>query len=546
MIILFFLLQLENLELDIPIEESSYQSELEYLLDHPLNPNRARIEDWLRIPFLTPVDAYRLVENRGSYKSSEDIIRSGISRDKLTLLKPFIRIGKIRRSKKLRLRWRYQIFNLDSLEDARLYTKTTARLGSYEFFFTTEKDPYEDSYFDYLGYGLVIKGTGINLGLGRYDLELGEGVILGPEPFLFLKDYNFQSPRRGIIPYTKVAENDGFYGIALSYNGLYAFLSRFRLDAVVSDDTIRGIDYTGSHKDSATIADKDRLREDILGIAYQFSIDDNIVGLKGYHLNYRPGIFPDDSLPFTGEKINLFGLDFRRYGRNGEVFFEAGLADRTPGLISGFVFRFGDLGASGNWGYYPPNFYSPHGGIVETGKQVISTNLTFLKREYELGLRSYYQIRLANDDAYYDLRPYLKNRFGPFTTDLELRFRTGDVPTYHRGSSFRIIYKGDIIKIFVRMVERTYPDEPSSFYTGLGFSTIINFLRLTGGIGRYLCPGGPIYIYQPDLPGRFNTVVLTDKGVEYYLILSLNFLKRSRVYLKVSDRVLSLQTDLTF
>ncbi|RKX71779.1 hypothetical protein DRP53_00395 [candidate division WOR-3 bacterium] len=545
MSLLFIFLTLEELELERPIEESSYLTQLEYLAQHPIDPNQAKIEDWLLIPFISPVEAYRLVEGKGSYQSLEDLRQAGLDRDRIAMLRPFVRIGKEIKRSHSDIRLRYQLFNPESLSDSRLYTRTQFQGEKIRLFLTTEKDPYERSYLDYLGGGILIRQGRLTGAIGRYHLELGEGLLLGPEPFDFLRDYDFQSPRRGIIPYPGVGENYGLFGVALSYRGFIGFYSNYRLDGSVRNDTIRGIDYQGLHTDSASLANRDRLREVVYGLGYQLGLGDDIIGIKGYRLRYRPGIYPEDSLPFYGEDLNLWAIDLRRYGHLGELFFEGGFSGRSFGLIGGFIARIGELGLSGTWSHYPPDFYSPHGGIVEPGRDLLTANIGLIRSEYRIGLRSCYRYRIDDESEYYDLRPYLNYHLPPFRSELELRYRFGSIPSYERGASFRFTYRLSKLRLRLRIVDRTYPDEPTGLYGGVEITIFHRYYRLTLGYGRYSAPG-PIYIYQPDLPGRFNTLVLSGSGQEYYLIIGLKPLIGMKFYLKLSNRVFGLQTDLTF
>lgn len=545
MIFLFVFLQLESLEFEVPIEESSYLSQLEDLIEHPINPNRATIEDWIKIPFLSPVSAYRLVENRGQYRSLDDLATAGIDRATLQMLTPFIKVGKPYRKRFLRSRVRYLLYNLDSLDDHRLYSKTTADFKGVRTYLTSERDPYEDSYIDYLGYGFVLEEKHLKAAIGKYDIEAGEGVILGPEPFDFLRDYDFQSPRRGVIPYTQVSENRGFYGLAIGFQDIYTFLSRYYLDASVSSDTVRGIDYSGIHDDSASITDRDLIREDVIGLGGQANISDNLIGIKGYRLTYDPPLRPIDSLPFYGNQLTIFGLDLRRYGRFGEIFGEVGLSNDVIGGIGGFVARLPILSVTGAWSFYPQDFYSPHGGIVETGKHTIITNIELSKAKLRVGLRNYYQLKLSDQESYYDLRPYFRNQFGQFKTDIEFRQRIGDIPSYERGSSFKLSYRFKFVDLNARLLERIYPDKQPSTYLGISSTIRYRIFRLTGGIGSYSCPEGMIYVYEPDLPGRINTVVFSGSGLQRFIVIGLRPYVGVNFYFKYSKNSLGLQTDLT-
>ncbi|HIE06296.1 MAG TPA: helix-hairpin-helix domain-containing protein [bacterium (Candidatus Stahlbacteria)] len=545
MIILLIILQLEPLEFETLIEESSYLSQLEDLINHPINPNRARIEDWIRIPFLSPISAYRLVSHRGNYRSLDDLAIAGVDEATRKMLSPFIRIGKPYKRRLLRSRVRYQVFNLDSLDDHRLYSRTITEVKGVKTYLTTERDPYEDSYLDYLGYGLVIERKRLKVAIGRYDIESGEGVVLGPEPFDFLRDYDFQSPRRGIIPYTQVAENKGFNGLAISYLGIYTFVSRFFLDGSVSNDTVRGIDYTGIHDDSVSLARKDLIREDVIGLGAQFSLSDNLIGIKGFRLQYDPPLRPDDSLPFYGKRLMPIGIDLRRYGDLGEVFGEIGIVNKKVGGIAGFVARLPSLSVTGAWSHYPQRFYSPHGGIVESGRNTVIANIELSKPRFRVGLRSYYQLKLSDQTSYYDLRPCLYSRFGRFQTEIELRQRLGSIPSYDRGSSFKTSYRFRYGNLQIRLLERIYPDKRPSTYLGVASTIRYKIFRLTGGIGSYSCPEGVIYLYEPDLPGRFNTVVFSGSGVQKYLILGFYPYAGVNLYFKYSERVVGLQVDLT-
>jgi DNA uptake protein ComE-like DNA-binding protein len=101
-----FRLQEESdiIEQDVALPKTTFiQQMLEDLIKNPVDLNSADYEDLLKIPYLTPVLAYRIIENRKSkynFKSVFELTEiTGIDKELFERIKSFVTIRQINKTK---------------------------------------------------------------------------------------------------------------------------------------------------------------------------------------------------------------------------------------------------------------------------------------------------------------------------------------------------------------------------------------------------------------------------------------------------------------
>jgi hypothetical protein len=150
---------------------------------------------------------------------------------------------------------------------------------------------------------------------------------------------------------------------AFGFLRIECFAARNRWDATPNQDsTIRSITYSGQHDDSASQANRDRLREDIAGARLGFRTEKLRVNLNGYANGYDKTISSGATTPgFEGRSIQVISLDASSQITDYVLGLEA-----ANSLGHGWA---GSLDLTGDWerlqtrlmvSYLPKAFYSPH------------------------------------------------------------------------------------------------------------------------------------------------------------------------------------------
>jgi len=511
---------------------------LEELRDNPVDLNTAGFDDLSRIPYLSPNDIIKIINHRGRYgyfNQTRELLKiPGFNKTLLATIEPYITISvrkfKIKSgSERIRSQ---KTWERNGSEE--LYTATKSRWNDYRLTLITERDPYESSYLDYLCAGLTVNEDFRTFALGKYDLDLGSGILFSSIGSFFQGlDFQTISHERGVIAYSSTRENGGLFGGALS-DSLFLkytlFYSNQKLDGRVDSlGQAWSLDESGEHVDSASMERKDRIHEEIYGydIKYDFG------GLRVSHTSYRCGYAPsfvttDSFRRFYGDRFWMTGLNLRYTGPEYALFGEIARADRNRvGGLFGFsgVFPYVDFNIAGK--YFPEGFYSPKGIEAENGRYLMNITLAHRSKIADLGVGLNLTDNTTEDSTRYDLKLNAEREIGRFDLRLLLRWLFNeDVLTLAASRVVIRVMPWDFLDVELRLEDKnafaTLPQERGVFgalETGLDLKWWAAKIRY--GLFDTDSYGTRIIAYEPGLPGTVNNRTLYNRGRYGFLLLTL-------------------------
>ncbi|MGQ9817085.1 MAG: helix-hairpin-helix domain-containing protein [bacterium] len=529
--------------------------DLENVKNNPIDLNTADLNDLTKIPFLKVVDCLRIIGYRqkyGFFESVDDLDKvAGLDKALIEEIKPFVAVKtKPVKMKRFENRFRVQKDNKASNSEA-YYTRTILDVNDYRVFLITEKDPYENSFVDYYSAGLVVNENKRKFAIGKYNLDFGSGVMLSSVGSFYQGvDFRLLTRERGIIPYTSTIENGGFFGAALSDSLLLnycLFYSHQKLDGRV--DTAgyaRSFDPSGNHIDSASIARKDRIREEIFGYDLEYHNNHIQISQRAYWSEYEPPFVCEDSLVgFYGRNYWLAGIETKYYTEQFLIFAE---------VCRSFQNRFGSIfGWTGllpyNFEfnlatkYFSPGFYAPKGAEAE--KDYLGAYFDFGNSSPLISASTTLNIYTDNtaDSNNYDWRLNLSRQWGFAEAKIQFRWLYRQAEKELSGSRvFLRMRPKKFMYLDLRLEEKyVYEDTLKNGIFGgieLGLETEVITTKIRYGIFDTDSYSTRVYVYEPDLLGIINNRVLYGKGKYGLVYLSYNPVKAIRFSFKyfASDR----------
>lgn len=526
--------------------------DIEYLKSNPVDINTADFEELTRIPYLSITDCLKIIEYRereGLYSSPKDLLDiSGFDVLLFDKIKPFVTVkAKPFKIEKFatKVRLKTEIPKKESSE--KYYTKTECLFGQYNIFLVTEKDSYENSFFDYYAAGVLINDGKRTFFLGKYNLDLGSGVMLSPiGSFFHSIDFRMMIRERGIIPYTSVLENSGFFGASLTdslFLNYTLFYSNQKLDGRIDSlGFARSFDESGEHTDSLSLSRKDRINEEIVGYDIRYRFPDLLVSNRTYWCSYNPKFACSDSFTqFYGDRFWISGLEAKYFGDVFIIFseFVRSYRDRIGGLF-GFsgCFPYIDFDLAGK--YFPVGFYSPKG--VEALDDYVGgvVNISNRSKIINIGTTLTIDNSTEEDSAKYGLRLNLEKKFGILNAKFQIRWRFTTQTKDLSGS--RVFLRIRPIKnIFfdLRLEEKYVYDSvgiEKGIFGALEVGTEFKKFRLRVRYGLFNTDSydSRIFVYEIDLPGIINNRMLYDRGDYGFIYLSFTPIDVFKVSVKYS------------
>ena len=511
---------------------------LEELRDNPLDLDTAGFDDLARIPYLAPNDIIKIINyraTRGFFSHTRDLLKiSGFNKILLATIEPYITIS-VRKFKMKsgseRVRAQKTWAKAGSGE---VYTATKTLWTDYRLTLITEQDPHETSYLDYLAAGLTINEDFRTFALGKYDLDLGSGILFSSIGSFFQGlDFQMISHERGVIPYASTRENGGLFGGALS-DSLFLkytlFYSNQKLDGRVdSAGQAWSLDESGEHVDSASMARKDRIQEEIFGYDLKYGLGGVRVSHTTYRCGYAPEFVTTDSFRrFYGDRFWMTGLNLRYAGSDYALFGEIARADRNRvGGLFGFsgVFPYIDFNIAGK--YFPEGFYSPKGIEAENGRYLMNITLAHRSKIADLSAGLNLTDNTTEDSTRYDLKLNCAREIGRFDARLLLRWLFHeDILTLAASRATIRVMPQDFLYVELRLEDKnsflTDPQERGVFgalEAGLDFKRWGAKIRY--GLFDTDSYQTRIIAYEPGLPGTVNNRTLYNRGRYGFLLLTL-------------------------
>ncbi|MDH7604707.1 MAG: helix-hairpin-helix domain-containing protein [Melioribacter sp.] len=571
---------------DASIDKEDFQiyDLIEELIIYPIDINSATIEQLLQIPYLNFLTANAIIRYRdlhGKFNSINELENIDELNDELiNKITPFIQINK---SEDILLTSMKRIFNKIKISNRfRTIQDIQTRKGFRENKFTgskqkiynrflinsennfragltIEKDAGESSFSDFFSSHIQINNYSIfsNITFGDYIVEFGQGLALWG-PYSFSKGIdavNFVNKNgRTITPYISTDENKFFRGFAMNVNTNHLILSPFissnKIDASIDSIThkVNSFDYDGYHRTKTEIDKKDKINENLYGMAIHFDINENNrIGLLYYHSKFS------NELKYDSEKFyssfDCYSLSYssliKKLNINGEFAYNKNSiasintinleAEKNLSLI--FSHR-----------YYPANFISLHGnsfgenpsvqneigfytGILfrtkfgtfhfyydQFHKPKASNTLSFSSNGYEFLIYYYYKIfqrtelrikyKYQNKEIESNLNE-VKSLINSITNNLRLEI------LFNSSQKLKLKTRLELISLSQLEKENGYlisEDINYSLHKNLYFYGRIIFFRTNSYNSR-------LYAYENDLPGIMSVPVLYGEGMRWFILI---------------------------
>ena len=423
-------------------EQSDLYETLEALRRHPLDVNRATLQQLQQIPGLTPGLRRAILEYREKHGRFDSISAlrqlEGMTPERFELVRPFLVVA-TRPARKARVDYRGRL--LDRLEKPRGYAtglyhhapqKVYQRLRftispNIEGGLTLEKDSGEQRLDDLRLFYLSLRvHRGLQLLVGNYQLEFGQGLVLwGPYSYRKSVETVFPTRKNGrsASGYTGVDENAAFFGMAATAQAgpvqTVLFGSRAALDATpLRADAVTALATSGLHRTASEKSKKDALTESVFGARIKYILSTKFaVGATFYRSRFDKTVVNPDSVrkrfDFRGRTNWVAGVDWK--GSAGYVDFFGEIARSQSGGRAWLLGAHVDLSSvqlALVHRNYERDFQNRHAfGFGER------SGPTQNERGFYLGL-TYRPVRGTRLRLYYDLfsRPW-RTFFEPLPTD---------------------------------------------------------------------------------------------------------------------------------
>lgn len=267
------------------------------------------------------------------------------------------------------------------------------RPGDFQIGLVAEKDAGEKNYFDFYSFHLQLKNKGKlkNLVLGDYQVQFGQGLVLGAGFFLGKGSEAVTTIRRsnmGVRPYGSLLEGGYFRGAAATYQmnkiDLTAFYSRTKRDASIDETDGEREEYfssiltSGYHRTETELDRKNELTEQNIGVNVTFRFNNGYVGATLLHTQFDAILMRRQYLynkfEFIGKQNTVIGANFTRTWQNFNFFGEAARSSSGGiGLTGGWVAA---LSKEFEWAmhlrYYDKNYHSFYGNALAEGSRNIN------------------------------------------------------------------------------------------------------------------------------------------------------------------------------
>jgi hypothetical protein len=333
---------LDSLDYSDILQENSFSSEissdaieyLESLTLNPVNINTAVINELLTIPYLSPVEAVKIIEFRQAtgffFSTSELFMIKELSAETIRRIKPFITVSVPKKN----LHYPPELFIRSRIKDNSLFSKGTANWRSlnrvalkiYDNFSTgliIEKDEGEKIFSDFSsGFLMITDQLYIDkLVIGDYFLESGAGLVFwGPSGLPKANGINSaRKSARGLIAYNSTNESCYLRGVAIQKRikslDLFLFFSRKYYDGLTdTSGKVFKLINTGYHRSDLEKERKNNISSNSIGGSINFSSKYLNTGFSYYMAGFKPSCTGKNSikgysLSFSSnfDKLYFFG-----------------------------------------------------------------------------------------------------------------------------------------------------------------------------------------------------------------------------------------------
>lgn len=237
------------------------------------------------------------------------------------------------------------------------------------------------------------------LHLGDYTMQFGQGLVAASGFYLGKGSETVLAVRRnslGVRPYTSVIEGNFFRGAAANFGfksiEASIFASRVSKSANLvisktdSSRSISSIGTDGYHRTESEIADKNILKENMLGFQLAWNSKNQNLKIESLalftHLD-KPWIKanqPYNKYEFKGQNQHILGLNYSYYLQNFNFFGEiAQSQSKGTGMVHGLIWSLGKkLDLSAVYRKYDKNFHTFYGlGFGENSRNINEKGVYF-------------------------------------------------------------------------------------------------------------------------------------------------------------------------
>jgi hypothetical protein len=562
-------------------QETEITEYLQRLQERPVNINAAGREELMRLPFITPEQADRIIAARkisGQFHSIREI-RPIVGAEIYAFIREFIATrSPLEKHGLLIHKTHYSIDQRSLPRPSRGnalydYNKIHGQINDrIRAGFITQKDPGEPSYLDYFNSYISYNNGDWQLNLGSYRLQYGEGLI-------YSRGMNSQKSAEVMLPFRwkntggqstlSSAENSALFGIYIKtpevrHISLNAFYSNALRDGQLNarKDQVTGINYEGYHRTTSEIARAHLIREQSAGLAMHFNHPAfGHWGALISNTSYDPGLnfsrqtvgistFRRQYYRFSGDHLRQYSL-FWNYANERWAFSSewAGSDIGSPGYSGSILLNLPYTQAGLKLWRVTRNFQSPGGRIFDDANPFPQAEQgVYLALEVnpatDLRLLFY---RLMKKDLwrnYFSTSTELNSEwlmqgeyhFRPHRVRLRLQQKSGeDFAENEAGQSVRITRRqlnsrvelelrpGAGIYLRTRW-ESTRLNNPAETGNYLFQETRFHLARTTLLTMRVTCYrtvsyNSRLYEYESDLPGSFSNYALYGEGYKWYLLV---------------------------
>ena len=373
----------------------TYQQNLDYLKENPVNLNKAGAIELRRTTLFTEVQIRDLLQHIKYYGELLNLYElqtiPSFTLDDIERIKPYVALsdkityGKVPFAKQLYTgNYQYFLRLQKILEDQAGYNNDPSVSNPYlgsnlriytrfgynyqnrlRYGFTAEKDPGEEFFGTYEPYGFdfysahfFMQGKGFvkSLALGDYELKIGQGLTMW-SGFGFGKSvYPLAIRRTGPVldDYTSVNENTFLRGAAatMGKRNLYVtvFGSHKKLDANVAvvdtvDESVlevSSITESGLHRNESELEDKDAISETIAGADVSYYRGQFSLGISSIYFHLSSDLTlrqdPYNYFYFSGHQLLSSSLHYNYLWRNVLFFGETAMSDNAKvATVNGLI-----------------------------------------------------------------------------------------------------------------------------------------------------------------------------------------------------------------
>lgn len=281
--------------------------------------------------------------------------------------------------------------------------------------FTGEKDPGEQFFrgtqkngFDFYSGHFYLRDIGIikHAVVGDYLAAFGQGLTMGMG-VAFGKSANSLNIKRQVFkikPYTSVAENTFLRGGAATLKfgnvDVTVFGSSKKNDANIINATdtttaqddgivVSSFQTSGLHTTPNEVADKNAIRENIMGANITYAKRTYEIGGTFYHVNYNgmlnKELQPYNQFDFTGKSNSVGGLHYAWLIKNFHFFGETSMsANKAMGTVNGVMVGLDPkLGLVLLQRYYQKDFQNLYANAIAEGSRPVNENGLYYGLEFK-------------------------------------------------------------------------------------------------------------------------------------------------------------------